>query len=59
MLTSYNFIPNVVVMEQNAAIQLRGLPKRYSTVYIDGIKMSDPSSPDQQFLFRKYYETFN
>ena len=23
-----------------SAIQLRGLPKRYSTVYIDGVKMS-------------------
>ena len=29
-----------------SGIQLRGLPKRYSTVYIDGVKMSDPSSPD-------------
>ncbi len=27
-----------------SAIQLRGLPKRYSTIYIDGVKMSDPSS---------------
>jgi len=33
----------------NAGIQLRGLPKRYSTVYIDGIKMSDPSSSDNSF----------
>lgn len=32
-----------------AGIQLRGLPKRYSTVYIDGVKMSDPSSPDNSF----------
>ena len=24
----------------NAGIQLRGLPKRYSTVYIDGVKMN-------------------
>ena len=23
---------------------MRGLPKRYSTVYIDGVKMYDPSS---------------
>jgi len=30
-------------------IQLRGLPKRYSTVYIDGVKMSDPSSNDNSF----------
>ena len=33
----------------NAGIQLRGLPKRYSTVYIDGVKMSDPSSTDNSF----------
>jgi len=36
----------------NSAIQLRGLPKRYSTVYIDGVKMSDPSSPSNDFYFR-------
>ena len=35
----------------NAGIQLRGLPKRYSTVYIDGVKMSDPSSPTNDFYF--------
>jgi len=35
----------------NSAIQLRGLPKRYSTVYIDGVKMSDPSSPSNDFYF--------
>ena len=34
-----------------SAIQLRGLPKRYSTVYIDGIKMSDPSSVSNDFDF--------
>ena len=33
----------------NAGIQLRGLEKRYSTVYIDGVKMLDPSSPDGSF----------
>lgn len=33
----------------NAGIQLRGMPKRYSTVYIDGVKMSDPSSSDNSF----------
>ena len=33
----------------NTAIQLRGLEKRYSTVYIDGIKMMDPSSADGSF----------
>ena len=32
-----------------AGIQLRGLPKRYSTVYIDGVKMSDPSSSDNSY----------
>jgi len=32
-----------------AGIQMRGLPKRYSTVYIDGVKMSDPSSNDNAF----------
>ena len=33
----------------NTAIQLRGLEKRYSTVYVDGVKMLDPSSPDGSF----------
>jgi len=33
----------------NIGIQLRGLEKRYSTVYIDGVKMLDPSSPDGSF----------
>ena len=32
-----------------AGIQLRGLPKRYSTVYIDGVKMSDPSTSDNSY----------
>ena len=36
---------------QTSAIQLRGLPKRYSTVYIDGVKMSDPSSVSNDFDF--------
>ena len=34
-----------------SGIQLRGLPKRYSTVYIDGVKMSDPSTSDNSFYF--------
>ena len=34
-----------------SGVQLRGLPKRYSTVYIDGVKMSDPSSSDNSFYF--------
>ena len=33
----------------SSAIQLRGLPKRYSTVYIDGVKMNDPSASDNAF----------
>jgi vitamin B12 transporter len=33
----------------NTGIQLRGLEKRYSTVYVDGVKMSDPSSTDNSF----------
>jgi len=34
-----------------SGIQLRGLPKRYSTVYIDGVKQSDPSSVSGDFDF--------
>ena len=34
-----------------SVIQLRGLPKRYSTVYIDGVKVSDPSSPSNDYYF--------
>jgi len=33
----------------NTGIQMRGLPKRYSTIYIDGVKMYDPSAPDNSF----------
>ncbi len=35
----------------SSAVQLRGLPKRYTTVYIDGVKMSDPSSVSNDFDF--------
>ena len=35
--------------DSNIGIQLRGLEKRYSTVYIDGVKMLDPSSSDGSF----------
>jgi vitamin B12 transporter len=35
----------------NSLIKLRRLPKRYTTVYIDGVKMSDPSTPDNAFYF--------
>lgn len=34
-----------------SGIQLRGLPKRYSTVYIDGIRVSDPSSVSNDYDF--------
>jgi vitamin B12 transporter len=33
----------------NTGVQLRGLEKRYSTVYVDGVKMMDPSSSDGSF----------
>jgi len=33
----------------NTGIQIRGLEKRYTTVYVDGVKMLDPSSPDGSF----------
>ena len=36
----------------NMGIQLRGLEKRYSTVYFNGVKMSDPSTPDNSFYFQ-------
>ena len=38
-----------------SAIQLRGLPKRYSTVYIDGVKMSDPSSVSNDYDFNNIF----
>ena len=48
--TSTNFFQNGG-HGTSSAIQLRGLPKRYSTVYIDGVKMSDPSSVSNDFDF--------
>ncbi len=48
--TSANFFQNGG-HGSTSAIQLRGLPKRYSTVYIDGVKMSDPSSVSNDFDF--------
>ena len=33
----------------NTGIQIRGFEKRYSTIYIDGIKMNDPSTSDNSF----------
>ena len=35
-----------------SGIQLRGQPKRYSTVYIDGVKVSDPSTPSNDYYFK-------
>ena len=34
-----------------SGIQLRGLPKAYSTVYIDGVKKSDATTPKNDFYF--------
>ena len=48
--TSYNFFQSGGHGTESA-IQLRGLPKRYSTVYIDGVKMSDPSSVSNDYNF--------
>ena len=48
--TSANFFQNGG-HGSTSAIQLRGLPKRYSTVYIDGVKMSDPSSVSGDYDF--------
>ena len=48
--TSVNFFQNGG-QGQASAIQLRGLPKRYSTVYIDGVKMSDPASVSNDYDF--------
>ena len=52
----YNDLPGMNYFQSGghgttAGLQLRGLPKRYSTVYIDGVKMSDPSSSDNSFYF--------
>jgi len=34
-----------------SGIQLRGQPKRYTTVYVDGVKVSDPSTPSNDYYF--------
>ena len=60
--SSSSFLPNIIDENStstnmfqmgghgaNTGIQLRGLEKRYSTVYIDGVKMLDPSSADGSF----------
>ena len=33
----------------NTGIQIRGFEKRYATIYIDGIKMNDPSTSNNSF----------
>ena len=43
----------------NIGIQLRGLEKRYSTVYVDGVKMLDPSSSDGSFYLENVMKTWN
>ena len=48
--TSYNFFQSGGYGTESS-VQLRGLPKRYSTVYIDGVKMSDPSSVSNDYNF--------
>ena len=48
--TSFNYFQNGG-FGSTSGIQLRGLPKRYSTVYIDGVKQSDPSSVSNDFDF--------
>ena len=48
--TSFNFF-QTGGHGTNSGIQLRGLPKRYSTVYIDGVRQSDPSSVSDDFDF--------
>ena len=34
-----------------SGIQVRNLPKRYTTIYIDGVKMSDPSTVSNDYFF--------
>ena len=34
-----------------SGIQIRNLPKRYTTIYIDGVKMSDPSTVSNDYYF--------
>lgn len=34
-----------------SGVQLRGLPKRYTTIYVDGIKQSDPSTVSNDYYF--------
>lgn len=42
----------------NSSVQLRGLPKRYTTIYIDGVKMSDPSTPDNSYYLNNLSSNF-
>ena len=41
----------MVIKFKLQAIQLRGLPKKILNFYIDGVKMSDPSSVSNDFDF--------
>ena len=34
-----------------SGVQVRNLPKRYTTIYIDGVKMSDPSTVSNDYYF--------
>lgn len=38
----------------NAIIQTRGLPKRYTNVYFNDVKLSDPSTPDNSYYFNNF-----
>jgi len=48
--TSFNYF-QTGGLGSTSGIQLRGLPKRYSTVYIDGVRQSDPSGVSNDFDF--------
>lgn len=38
----------------NSLIQIRGLPKRYTNIYLDGVKLSDPSTPDNSYYLNNF-----
>tara|TARA_B100001142_G_scaffold330155_1_gene396631 strand:- start:1411 stop:3408 length:1998 start_codon:yes stop_codon:yes gene_type:complete len=49
-----NLVPGMSMFQSGGygtvtGVQMRGLPGRYSTIFIDGIKMSDPSTPDNRY----------
>ena len=48
--------PGMTVYQSGGAgtqsgVQLRGLPKRYTTIYVDGVKQSDPSTVSNDYYF--------